>query len=90
MTPGMRTRLVLAACLIAVGIGFASLPDTWIEKWFGFELDGGNGWIEDILTAATSALGVGLVLQVFLRDRLERDWSVGSSHADSKLPTARL
>ncbi len=52
MTPLMRARLGLAGCFAAVGIFFLCLPDTWIEMWFGFDPDGGNGWVEAVLAAA--------------------------------------
>jgi hypothetical protein len=67
MTPFLRFRAILAAFFLAVGLGFVCLPDTWIEMWFGFDPDGGNGWIEAALAAMPLALGIGLGLEVFLR-----------------------
>jgi hypothetical protein len=65
MMPLLRIRFILAAILVVIGIGFACLPDTWIETWFGFDPDGGNGWIEVLLSAAPLAIGVGLGLEAF-------------------------
>jgi hypothetical protein len=82
MSSLMRTRAVIAAFFIAVGIGFLCLPDTWIEVWFGVDPDGGNGWLEAVLAAAPLALGLGLGLEVFLRYRRKnREAPVGGSEA---------
>ena len=69
MSKLMRMRLVVSLCLVVIGIGFAILPDTWIESWFGFEPDGGNGWVEGLLAAIPLGLGVTLGAEVFYRYR---------------------
>jgi hypothetical protein len=82
MTSLMRTRAVIAAFFIIIGIGFLCLPDTWIEMRFGVDPDGGNGWIEAVLATAPLALGLGLGLEVFLRYRRKhREAPAGSSDA---------
>lgn len=89
MTSLMRARSGLAACFAAVGIFFLLLPDTWIEMWFGFDPDGGNGWVEAVLAAAPLAAGLGLGIEVFFRYRRSiREGSVGKPGVELRSPTA--
>ena len=40
-----RGSIALGAVLVVVGILFAALPKDWLEQTFGFEPDGGNGFV---------------------------------------------
>lgn len=40
----IRLQYGFAALLLAIGGGFACLPDAWIESRFGVSPDGGNDW----------------------------------------------
>jgi hypothetical protein len=75
----------------SIGLFFLCLPDTWIELWFGFDPDMGNGWVEVVITAAPLAIAVGPCIEMFLRYRRNiRGRSVGESGVASGSSAARL
>jgi hypothetical protein len=65
----VRLQYSLAALLIALGIGFACLPDAWIETRFGISPDGGNDFVEILLAAAPITLGQAIASAAFMRGR---------------------
>jgi hypothetical protein len=64
-------RLACSLILIAFGVGFACLPDAWIESMLGFSPDGGNDVVEILISALPITLGLAIGVQYLRRRRLK-------------------
>jgi hypothetical protein len=55
-------RAIGGVTLIVLGCAFALLPEQWIEERFGFEPDGGNGFIELLLAMVPILVGLTMLV----------------------------
>jgi len=78
MSAMIRLQYGFAALLLAIGGGFACLPDTWIESRFGVSPDGGNDLVEALLAAARITLGLALGVTTFMLGR-RSGWRIARS-----------
>jgi apolipoprotein N-acyltransferase len=74
MTRAHAIKRALGTFLVLIGVLFAVLPKDWIEETFGIEPDAGNGLLELAFVLVPIAVGLALLVNVYLahRRRTER------------------
>jgi hypothetical protein len=76
-----RGSIAVGAILVVAGILFAALPKDWLEQRFGFEPDGGNGFVELLMVLVPIVIGAVLIA------RGVRSWRRDAGRARSVVPT---